>query len=349
MSDVQLYIGDCLDILPTLPNESVDLAFCDPPYNIGIFCKMPEADYLAWCEQWIAEASRVLAANGAFWVVHKDPEILVELSRMIAARGRKRINWITWDKYNAAADLQGFMDGYTIVKSLRSFQVMAEYLIYHAGEGEWTAQCDRERGFIFESLRAYLKGEVLRAGLTTRRIAEAFQEKTGSCTVTGMAGHWLERVQWVLPTAENYEWLRGVVNTGGRHPAPPYEDYHDAPRSRFERNRNGADYEDLRADYEDLRYTFNNPGKVSSVWQIPPAPSNGHPTPKPEELLRRIILATSNEGDTVLDPFVGSGTTGKVSVELSRHFCGIDTQEKWIGFTEQRIAEAQMQPRLEGI
>ena len=77
MSDVQLHQADCLDFLATLENESVDLVFCDPPYNIGIFCKMPEADYLAWCEQWISEASRVLAANGAFWIVHKDPEILV--------------------------------------------------------------------------------------------------------------------------------------------------------------------------------------------------------------------------------------------------------------------------------
>jgi len=338
MSEIQLHLGDCLDILPTLPSESVDLVFCDPPYNIGIFCKMPEAEYLAWCERWIAEASRALAANGAFWISHKDPAVLVELSRMVADGGRKRINWITWDKYNGNPTHQcgagggGPMVGMTQVQALRSFQPMVEFLVYHADEGEWTSQCDRERGFIFEPLRAYLEGERNRAGLTTQGVAEAWRIKTGNANRTGMAGHWFSPVQWTLPTEDNYTWLRDTFhaqNNGGEYLR--------------------REYEDLRREYEDLRYTFNNPGKVSSVWQIPPAPSNGHPTPKPEQLLERIIKATSNEGDTVLDFFVGSGTTGKVAVKLGRNFIGCDNAEKWVRFTEQRIAEAQVQPRLEGL
>jgi len=325
---VRLICGDCLEVLPTLPAESVDLIFCDPPYNIGIFSKMPPDEYLSWCEAWIGECSRVLAANGAFWVSHKAPDVLVELSRMIAAGGRRRINWVTWDKYNGAAGLQGFLDGYTVIESLRSFQVMAEYLIYHADEGEWTAQCDRERGFIFEPLRAYLEGERDRAGVSGRQVAEWL-----GVTPTMVQQHYFSNSQWALPTRENYHKMREcfhVLNEGGEYLRRDYEDLR-------------RDYEDLRRDYEDLRYTFNNPGKVSSVWQIPPAPSNGHPTPKPEALLERIILATSNEGDMVLDPFMGSGTTGAVAAHLGRDFTGIDINERWVAFSEKRIAEAQAQ------
>jgi len=328
---VRLICGDCLDVLPTLPAESVDLIFCDPPYNIGIFSKMPPDEYLSWCEAWIAECSRVLAANGAFWVSHKNPDVLVELSRMITAKGRKRINWVTWDKYNGASAGEQYIMNRTKLhpQGKRAWDQDAEYLIYHADEGEWTAQCDRERGFIFEPLRAYLEGERDRAGVSR----EDVNEWLGFRRMGGMAGrHYFSRSQWCLPTPEHYHKMREcfhVLNEGGEYLR--------------------RDYEDLRRDYEDLRYTFNNPGKVSSVWQIPPAPSNGHPTPKPEALLERIILATSNEGDVVLDPFMGSGTTGAVAARLGREFTGIDISEKWVAFSEKRIGEAQAQPTLEGL
>jgi len=69
---------DCFELLAQLPDRCVDLAFCDPPYNIGIFSKMPHDEYLNWCRRWVDEASRVLAANGALWMIHKDPEALLE-------------------------------------------------------------------------------------------------------------------------------------------------------------------------------------------------------------------------------------------------------------------------------
>jgi len=134
-----------------------------------------------------------------------------------------------------------------------------------------------------------------------------------------MAGHWFEKVQWSLLTRENYKWLRTLFNANG---------------GEYLRR----EYEDLRREYEDLRYTFNNPGKVSSVWQIPPAKPNGHPTPKPEKLLERIINATSNPGDLVLDPFTGSGTTGAVAARLGREFIGIEKSEKYAEMAESRIA-----------
>jgi len=159
----------------------------------------------------------------------------------------------------------------------------------------------------------------------------------------------------MLPTEDKYRQLRIYANEQGQRPALPYEDYHDAPRERFEPGKNGhgpeylradyeylrADYEDLRADYEDLRYTFNNPGKVSSVWQIPPAPRTWHPTPKPEALLERIILATSNEGDLVLDPFLGSGTTMRVAQRLNRQCISGDICAEYVERATADLAQPQ--------
>lgn len=62
-----------------------------------------------------------------------------------------------------------------------------------------------------------------------------------------------------------------------------------------------------------------------------------HPTQKPEYLLERIILASTNEGDVVLDPFSGSGTTGVVANKLGREFIGIENEEEYIELMVRRI------------
>ena len=62
-----------------------------------------------------------------------------------------------------------------------------------------------------------------------------------------------------------------------------------------------------------------------------------HPTQKPEYLLERIIQASTREGDTVLDPFSGSGTTGVVSVRMNRNYIGIDKDENYIANSKERI------------
>ena len=65
-----------------------------------------------------------------------------------------------------------------------------------------------------------------------------------------------------------------------------------------------------------------------------------HPTQKPEGLLERIILASSNEGHTVMDPFIGSGTTLRVCQQTNRSGIGIDINPEYIQMTEARLAEA---------
>lgn len=74
-----------------------------------------------------------------------------------------------------------------------------------------------------------------------------------------------------------------------------------------------------------------------------------HPTQKPEELLRKIILASSDENDIVLDPFVGSGTTAVCAKQLKRQFIGIDQMEQYLEWAAVRLKQVQEKPIIEWI
>jgi site-specific DNA-methyltransferase (adenine-specific) len=85
-----------------------------------------------------------------------------------------------------------------------------------------------------------------------------------------------------------------------------------------------------------------NPG---DVWQFShvhycSAERVEHPTQKPEALIERIIRASSNPGDLILDPFVGSGTTSRVAAHLGRHSVGIDINPNYIALAQRRIQQA---------
>ncbi len=71
-----------------------------------------------------------------------------------------------------------------------------------------------------------------------------------------------------------------------------------------------------------------------------------HPTQKPIELMTKIIQDFTREGDTILDPFMGSGTTGVACVQTGRNFIGIEIDEGYFKIAEKRIHEAQQQMRL---
>ena len=72
-----------------------------------------------------------------------------------------------------------------------------------------------------------------------------------------------------------------------------------------------------------------------------------HPTQKPIELMVKIIEDFTHEGDTILDPFMGSGTTGVACVQTGRNFIGIEIDPTYFAIAERRIKEAEAQPRLE--
>jgi site-specific DNA-methyltransferase (adenine-specific) len=110
------------------------------------------------------------------------------------------------------------------------------------------------------------------------------------------------------------------------------------------------------------RHTFNydlinSPrpdAQMSSVWRIPSVPKREklhghHPTQKPLRLVRRALLASSEEGDLVFDPFAGSGTTAVAAKELNRFFVGAELEEEFCELAERRIGGTERGSVLRGI
>ncbi|WP_062762196.1 site-specific DNA-methyltransferase [Falsirhodobacter sp. alg1] len=110
---------------------------------------------------------------------------------------------------------------------------------------------------------------------------------------------------------------------------------------------------------ESSKYTFNyeamkalNEGtQMRSDWVLPICTGHerlknaegekAHPTQKPESLLHRVLLATTNPGDVVLDPFFGTGTTGAVAKMLGRNFIGIEREEEYRTVAAERISRVR--------
>jgi modification methylase len=109
------------------------------------------------------------------------------------------------------------------------------------------------------------------------------------------------------------------------------------------------------------KYTFNHQAMKSlnddlqmrSDWYLPictgkerqkNAGEKAHPTQKPEALLYRLLLASTNPSDIVLDPFFGTGTTGAVAKKLGRHFIGIERELEYLKIAQERIANIKPSP-----
>ena len=81
-------------------------------------------------------------------------------------------------------------------------------------------------------------------------------------------------------------------------------------------------------------------------WSMPE--NTEHPTQKPEKLMAKLILASSNEGDVVFDPFLGSGTTSVTALKLKRDYCGCEINPRYALWAEYRLSKAKEDPRIQG-
>ena len=76
--------------------------------------------------------------------------------------------------------------------------------------------------------------------------------------------------------------------------------------------------------------------------------NTSHPTQKPEKLIAKLILASSDEGDVVFDPFLGSGTTAVTAKKLNRRFIGIEKEKEYAAFAIKRLAMAEENKQIQG-
>ena len=323
---VELILGDCLEVMRAMPDKSVDLVLTDPPYNIGKADWDRIDDYINWCGSWIVECQRVLKDNGSFYFFHNDMEQIADL--MLWIRNNTQFvfkQFIVWNKRFDGVRNKGYLDGFIVPDGLRNYQQMAEYCLFYTFQDETGLTQVFSNRDCFQSIKSYMRAErdkvIKRDGFTT---LEEFNQWVNAITQTASVAsrHYFADSQWTLPTEEMYKRLQS---------------------SGFWRR----EYEDLRREYEDLRYTFNNQKTHHSVWNYEIAERCDHMTPKPVKLIENIIKHSSNEGDTILDPFMGSGTTGVACIQTGRNFIGIEIDPTYFAIAEKRIKEAQMQPRLE--
>lgn len=332
--------GDCLDVLRRLPDGCAALAIVDGPYN------MRKADWdkfdswQAFAEWYLPlweQLSRVLRDNCSLYVFGTF-EGLAALKPGLDALGG---GWAyrqtcTWDKgLGAIAGRAG--------DTLRMYPQRTEFCIFYARERvdisalAWDGVTREDN-----TIRAYLNAERERAGVSHRDVIARLG-------MTGHDSHFFSPVQWKLPLPHQYAAMRDLFNERGNGSGPYLvRSWEDLRR----------EYEDLRREYEDLRYTFNPQQGVTDVWDVPICAGaervkdgNGktsHVAQKPLAIMRRIVQASSNEGDTVIEPFAGTGTACVAAAELGRHYIGIEREPEYVAIAEARIAAAfrDRQPTL---
>lgn len=115
--------------------------------------------------------------------------------------------------------------------------------------------------------------------------------------------------------------------------------YAGEKRECYTRNADGTLRLDRKAKTQN--HTVGDTKIKTNVWDCNTISRKDHPAPFPEQLANDHIVSWSNEGDTVFDPFLGSGTTGKMALINDRNFIGIELDDTYFDIAQKRIAEAQ--------
>jgi site-specific DNA-methyltransferase (adenine-specific) len=141
---------------------------------------------------------------------------------------------------------------------------------------------------------------------------------------------------WFCTVADDYTFNVDAVKVK-RKVLAPYTDPEGNPKDWEETENGGCRLTHPSNIWTDLTIPF---------WSMPE--NTDHPTQKPEKLLAKIILASSNSGDFVFDPFLGSGTTSVVAKKLGRKYLGIELEEVYCSLAEKRLAMAEKDKTIQG-
>ena len=310
--------GDCIEVMENMSDKSVNLIIADPPYNINKadWDKIP--NYIEWLGSKLLETQRVLKDNGSLYLFHNNFLQMVEIQNWINKNTRfvfKQL--IVWNKKFKDCKGEEYLQGFNETNQLRNYQKMAEYILFYTFQddtGLTKVKLDLNN---FTSLREYFRDFQWALGLSKKQIVEKIGQSADHCF------RW-NSSQWDLPTKETYLKICEIPLRQQNFKSREYE---------FIRR----EYEDLRLEYEDLRYTFNNQKSHHSVWNYDIAERVDHITPKPISLIKNILTHSSNEGDIVLIPFVGSGNDCIACKELKRNYIGIEKEFKYVEMAKKRV------------
>lgn len=360
---IEILQGDCLDVLRTMPDESVQCCVTSPPYwglrDYGVAGQLglertPE-EYVAKMVEGFREVRRVLRSDGLLWLnlgdsyatgggaVGRCPGggeqgerflrqgmINTQPNRMkLEGLKPKDLIGVPW---RVAFALQ--LDGWY----LRSEIIWAKP---NGMPGSQQDRCTSAHESIFhlsKSERYFCDFDAIKTPpreSTMVRLAQNVQAQAGSHRANGGG-----KSNGPMKAVAHGSTLTGSPH--GRHflgdAIPEKERRADKQRGH---SRKHAGFND-RWDAMEKSEQQSQPAMMRDVWFVSPATfDEAHFAVMPHEIARRCILAGSKEGDTILDPFNGAGTTGLVATRLQRNYIGIELNPEYVEMAKRRIEQDQ--------
>ena len=318
----RLILGDNLEIMKTLESESVDLIYLDPPFFSNRHYEVIWGDagemrsfedrwaggvdhYIAWLKERVEQMYRVLKQTGSIFLHcdwHANAYIRVTiLDKLFGIRNF--VNEITWKRTTTHNDSK---------QGAKHFGRVTDTIFFYAK--------DIKRLTYNPQFERYTSDYV--AQTYHRRDPDGRRFKASDLSAAKPGGD------------TSYTWK------GKKPPKGRYWAYSKENMEQFEKEGR-IFYTSTGKPY--LKHYLDEMPCVSvdSLWYNcvyrNKAEKIGYPTQKPEALLDRIIKCASNEGDVVLDPFVGGGTTVSVAEKLNRKWIGIDQSVMAVKVTELRL------------
>jgi len=297
----------------TLPDKCANLIIADPPYfevkgEFDFIWKSFD-EYLKDVEKWAIECKRLLADNGTLFWYGMDRKIAY--AQIIFDKHFELLGTLVWEKPSIANEWD----------TRRTFPERGqERILMYSNDYDVNALGDiYDDPNHFTEIKQYLRSEKQKSGLKPDWFV-----KIHNTSVT----HYFSDSQWQFPIESAY---KAFQQSG--YFQKPYEDLR-------------KEYEDLRKEYEDKRRPFNNYLGLTDVLRFSRVHNAMHPTQKPEDLTRALILTCSRPNDLVLVPFAGSGTECAMAVKEGRKTIGFELTEKHAKMSNDRVQNILRQPSL---
>jgi DNA modification methylase len=324
----RLILGDNLEIMKSMDSESIDLIYLDPPFFSNRNYEIIWGDegevrsfkdrwsggmdhYIGWLKERVEQMHRLLKPTGSIFLHcdwHADAYIRVEVLDKIFGMSNFRSH-IIWKRSSAHNDIaQGRKALGNITDSIFYYTKSDNYTfnpIYTPYDDSYVEQFYKYKD---ENGRRYRLSDLTAPGGGAPGKGNPYYE------ILGIKRYWrysIEKMKELIEQGRVIQTKPGTV--------PSYK--------RFLDEMAGVT---LQNEWTDIKLV-----NAASKERI------GYPTQKPETLLERIISLASNEGDIIMDPFVGGGTTLAVANKLQRKWIGIDQSVQAIKVSEYRLNAEQ--------
>lgn len=391
---VELILGDCLDVMKSMPDNSIDTCVTDPPYGLGFMGKKWDSSGVAFRVEIWKEVYRVLKP-GAILLAFSGTRTYHRMVCAIEDAGweiRDTIMWVYGSGFPKSLDISKAIDKQAGAENLRTFKCKNPAdrpYTYTKGETStgWQSPVrpDKTNPSTPEAQTWNGWGTALKPACEPICVAMKPLDGTfaNNALKWGVAGLWIDggrvgtdeelgRNNHVSPygssrtwnvsetppqnnvgTAPHGRWPANIIQDGSEEaikefPNETHRFFYCAKSSQNERNA-GLECapRKKRDDSRNAGQPSMNGGEGNPYNRGAKEVTNHHPTVKPVELMRYLVRLTKTPtGGVVLDPFMGSGTTGIACVLEGRDFVGIELEEEYIEIAKKRIAKSEIQPNL---